>query len=245
MKGTRVIPSIDIKEEKCVKLVRDEKGSRIIISEDPLLIAKFWESEGAECLHIIDLDGAIEGKRRNWSIIEKIIRGVSIPVEVGGGLRIREDVINVLKAGARWAIVGTAVIEDRRFLQKLVEAVDPSRLIVAIDSRGDRVVKRGWIEETYETPLGLAKRMEPFGLAAFLYTDVSIEGSESGVDSDRVKALVSAVKTPILYAGGISSLEDIAVLAKIGVSGAIVGSALYKKRFTLREAMSVAKKSSR
>lgn len=230
-----IIPSVDIKDGRCVKLVEGRAGSGMVLG-DPLSIAKFWEREGAEVLHVIDLDGAIEGFRKNREIIARIIEEVDIPVEVGGGLRSIEEVIEILEIGASWAIVGTKVLEDSSFLPNLLERVDSSRIIVAIDSRRGRVVKKGWLEETCENPVELARRLEGLDVAAFLYTEVGAEGRELGVNIEAIEALTSSLKVPILYAGGISSLKDLIALAKLGVRGAIVGSALYKGRFTLREA---------
>lgn len=231
-----IIPSVDIKDGKCVKLVQGKLGSGKTISENPVSVATWWENEGAKVLHVVDLDGAFSGERNNWNIVFEILNSVSAPVEVGGGIRSIDDAQSMLGAGARWIIVGTAAVEDPRTLSNLFSLIDPSKIIIAIDSRGGKVLRHGWTVEGAESTLELVEKFQKFNPAAFLYTDVDVEGRQAGVDIETVKKLVSATKVPIVYSGGVASLQDLISLAKIGVHGTVVGSALYQEKFTLKEA---------
>ncbi len=231
-----IIPSVDIKDGKCVKLVQGKLGSGRTISEDPVSVAIWWENEGAKILHVVDLDGAFSGERTNWNIVFKILNSVAVPVEVGGGIRSVDDAQSMLGAGARWIIVGTAAVEDPRALSDMFSLLGPSKIIIAIDSRGGKVLRHGWTVEGAESALELVEKFQGLTPAALLYTDVEVEGRQAGVDMETVKKLVSAAKIPVIYSGGIASLQDLVSLARIGVYGAVVGSALYQEKFTLREA---------
>lgn len=231
-----VIPSVDIKDGKCVKLVQGKKGSGKIISSDPVSVAIGWEKEGARVLHVVDLDGAFTGERKNWKIITRILSEIVIPVEVGGGIRSLSDVLQTLKAGARWAIIGTIAVEQPAFLSELLSYVKTSQVVLAIDTRVGKVVSHGWTAEGSESPTKLVEEYQKFNPSAFLYTDVEVEGRQAGVDLQTVKKLVSLTKVPIIYSGGISTLQDLVNLAQAGVAGAIVGSAFYAGKFSLKEA---------
>lgn len=237
-----VIPSVDIKDGKCVKLIQGKIGSGKIISDDPVSVAIGWEREGAKLLHVVDLDGAFTGERKNRAIITQILSEVGIPVEVGGGIRSFGDVFQTLKAGARWAIIGTVAVEQPTLLSELFSYVNPSQVILAIDTKGGRVVSRGWTVEGSESPTKLVERYQKISPSAFLYTNVEVEGKQSGIDLQTVKKLVSLTKIPIIYSGGISNLQDLVNLAQAGVAGAIVGSAFYAGKFGLKEAELIVEK---
>ena len=232
----RIIPSIDLKDGRCVKLIGGVVGSGFTVSEDPLSLARFWMREGAELLHVIDLDGAIEGSKRNRGIIRMMLKEVPLPVEVGGGLRTVDDVVEILDAGARWAIIGTALIEEGGFLERLISEVSASKLIASIDSKGGRVALRGWTKVSALSPVEAVKAYGRFNFSAFLYTDIDVEGRQGGVNVKALREIVSATSIPIIYSGGIANLSDLVKLKSLGVYGAVVGSALYKGDFTLEEA---------
>jgi phosphoribosylformimino-5-aminoimidazole carboxamide ribotide isomerase len=236
-----VIPSIDIKDRRCVKLVGGKVGSGFVVSEDPVSLARFWESQGADILHIVDLDGAIEGNKKNRAVVKRILREVTLPVEVGGGLRTVEDVMDVMDAGARWAIIGTALVEEEKFMDRLVENVSPSRLIIAIDTIRGKVAIRGWTKTSSISPVDLIKEYEKYGVFAFFLTNVEVEGRERGVNLQIVKKIVSTTRTPILYAGGVADIGDLIKLKKAGVYVVVIGSALYRGNFTLDEAKNAVK----
>ena len=227
---------------RCVKLVQGKPGSGIKISNYPIAVAKFWEINGAKILHVIDLDAAIYGsEKNNRSVIVEILKNVSIPVQVGGGIRSITDVALFLNAGAKWVILGTAAVENLSFVKEVVEMVNPKRIINALDTRECYPVKEGWKTKVKVTPYQLAKMFESLDVAAYLFTDVDIEGTMKGVNVENVKKLVESTKIPIIYAGGISSLQDIVKLLKIGVAGVVVGRALYEGVFSLKEAMELVK----
>ncbi|MBS7627927.1 1-(5-phosphoribosyl)-5-[(5-phosphoribosylamino)methylideneamino]imidazole-4-carboxamide isomerase, partial [Candidatus Bathyarchaeota archaeon] len=237
--------SVDIKEGRCIKLVRGVPGTGRVISEDPLAVALRWEQEGAKRLHIIDLDGSFEGHTRNREIVARIIKSLRVPVEVGGGIRSLQSAVEMASLGARWIILGTAALEDPSLARKVAEAIGSDRLILSLDSRRGLVVKKGWTSETKGSVIDWAKTFEPLHPDAFLYTDVDIEGTLEGLRENRLsplKGLLKATRVPIIYAGGISSLDDIRVLARIGVMGAVVGAALYEGRISLKEAEEVSER---
>jgi phosphoribosylformimino-5-aminoimidazole carboxamide ribotide isomerase len=231
-----IIPSIDLQDGRCVKLVEGKVGSGFVVSNDPLELAKFWEVKGADMLHVVDLDGAIKGERKNRGLVEAILREVSIPVEVGGGLRTVDDVLDVLDAGARWAVIGTKIVEKKDFIDDLLRNIDASKLIVAIDVKGGKVVARGWTMTSDLSPIDLIKRVEKYNVFAFLLTNVDVEGREAGVNLSMVKSIVSATRIPIIYSGGVANVSELIELRRAGAYGVIVGSALYKGKFTLKEA---------
>ncbi len=237
-----VIPSVDIKDGKCVKLIQGKPGSGAVISSDPVSIAKRWEKEGAKILHVIDLDGSFTGKRKNWPIVAELLKEINIPVQVGGGIRNIDEALKTLAAGAQWVIIGTTAIENPNFMQSLVKCVDPSQLIIALDSRKGKVLKHGWTEKSGISPIELAKEYQRFQTAAYLYTKVEAEGKVQGINIKEVKNLISSTKIPIIYSGGISSLQDLKELMQAGAYGAVIGSALYKGIFSLKEAKSTVEK---
>jgi len=234
-----VIPSVDIKDGRCVKLIRGKPGSGRVISDDPLEVAKSWEEEGAEILHLIDLDAAISGDERNREIIKHILAEMKIPVEVGGGIRTVEKALALLEAGAEWVIMGTAAVENPTLVSEVAEVINASHLILAIDSEGARVLTRGWTQRTQLSTEEAVKWFRDLKLAAFLYTDVKVEGTLRGIDDEGIRRLIAATETPIIYSGGITSLQDVRTLAQLGLRGAVVGRALYDGHFTLREAIDV------
>lgn len=235
----KVVPSIDLKDGKSIKLVQGEPGTGIKVSDEPVKLAAYWEREGAEILHVVDLDRAIEQREINNEIIKQIVQEVSIPVEVGGGVRSEEDVLELLDLGARWVIVGTKAVENPDFLTDLLESISSTNLIIALDAKGGRIVTHGW---TVATRLGIeeaVRRFDRFRPAAYLCTNVAIEGTMTGIDFEEMKRVVGSTKTSIIYSGGVSSLKDLTTLKTVGVYAVVVGMALYKGAFTLREAQGV------
>lgn len=235
-----VAPSIDLKDGRCVKLIQGKPGTGLGLSLDPITMAKYWIREGAPLLHVVDLNGAIDGSGINRSVVFEIIEKVAVPVQVGGGIRSVEDALYFMKAGAHRIILGTVVFEDLKLFKKIVEAVGPDKTMVALDAKSGLIVKRGWTETTGVTVYEAVEKLDPSMFWGILYTDVQREGLASGVCLKTLKMILDATEKPVFYAGGISSLQDIMMLKKTGVYGVILGRALYEKRFSLREAMEVA-----
>lgn len=236
-----VAPSIDLKDRRCVKLVQGRPGTGLKLSLDPIIMAKYWTREGAHFLHVVDLNGAIDGSNINRSVIFEIIKQVTVPVQVGGGIRSVEDALYFMRAGAYRIILGTVVFEDLNLFREIVKAVGPEKIMVALDAKSGLIVKRGWTEITGITVYEAVEKLNPSMFWGILYTDVQREGLASGVCLEILKRILESTEKPVFYAGGISSLQDIAMLKKTGVYGVILGRALYEKRFSLREAMEVAR----
>lgn len=234
-----IIPSVDIARGRCVKRVRGVEGTGLDLG-DPVEQALRWEGEGARRLHVVDLDGASEGRPVNDGVIREILRRTSIPVQVGGGVRGLEHAAGYLEAGARWIILGTAVVEEPELLEMIVDALGGERVIAALDydERG-RIVARGWRIRTGRSLLEEALRLDGLGLAAFLCTYTPLEGTMRGVDAETMRRLTELVETPVIYAGGIRSIQDLILLRDAGVYGAVLGMALYRGEISLREAMRV------
>jgi phosphoribosylformimino-5-aminoimidazole carboxamide ribotide isomerase len=223
-----VIPAVDLRGGRCVRLREGRADAETVFSEDPVAMAERWAAQGARRLHVVDLDGAFAGAPRQTSLIAAIARAVApVPVEAGGGLRDLAAVEAALAAGAAWAVVGTRAALDPVFLKDVCRRF-PGQIIVAVDGRGPRVAVKGWTEVVSETVGELAARARDGGAAALLYTDVSRDGTGLGPNLADTEALARAVRMPILASGGVGSVEDLRRLAGLpGVAGAVVGQALY------------------
>jgi phosphoribosylformimino-5-aminoimidazole carboxamide ribotide isomerase len=231
-----VIPAVDIRAGRCVRLREGRADQETVFSADPVAMARQWAELGAERLHVVDLDGAL-GKRRQTDLVRRVVEAVTpVPVEVGGGLRDAAAVAAMLQAGARWVVLGTRAL-DAAFLGTICRQ-HPGRVIVAVDARGDRVAVQGWTDVSDVTVIELGRRARAAGAAALLYTDVSRDGTEQGPNMKDTAALAEAVDLPVLASGGVSSVDDLRQLAAIpGVEGTVVGRALYTGAIDLRSAL--------
>lgn len=239
-----VIPAIDLSEGKCVRLQRGDMNAKTVFSNEPVEVAQRWANEGAEMIHIVDLDGAVSGTSANFDAVRDIIAAVPIPVELGGGLRTVEQVARVLDAGVKWAILGTAAISNRPELEKSLKRFG-ERIIVGIDARDGRVAVQGWTQTSDVEALELAKQMEQLGVGKIIFTDINTDGMLSGPNIPAMKAMVQAVGIPVIASGGVTMLEDIRKLRgleRFGLEGCIVGRALYSGTIALAEAVMVANK---
>ena len=236
-----VIPAVDLRDGRCVRLREGRAEAETVFSDDPVAMATRWASLGAERLHVVDLDGAFAGAPRQTALVAKIVAAVApVPVEVGGGLRDVAAVEAALEAGARWAVVGTRAALDRAFLREVCRAC-PGRIIVAVDARGAQVAIKGWTEVVDETVTEVGRRAQEAGAAALLYTDISRDGTETGPNVEDTAALARAVAVPVLASGGVGRVEDITALAGIPrVAGVVVGRALYTGALTLPDAIAAA-----
>lgn len=233
-----VIPAIDLKGGKCVRLYQGDYRQETVFSEEPIDIARRWQSLGARRLHIVDLDGAAKGELCHISLIEEIARAVPIPLQLGGGLRRIEAIAQALELGVARAILGTAAIEDRTLIQEACHRFG-NRIIVSIDARDGYVATHGWQERTEVTAIELVQRMASIGVERFIYTDITRDGTLTEPNFDAVAELVAKTSLPIIAAGGIASLEHLKKLFRIGVEGAIVGRALYTGDIDLKQALEV------
>ena len=233
-----VIPAVDLRDGRCVRLREGRAEAQTVFSDDPVAMALRWRAAGGERLHVVDLDGAFAGTPRQTALIARMVTAVApMPVEVGGGLRDLEAVGTVLATGARWAVVGTRAALDAAFLKDVCRE-HPGRIIVAVDARGTRVAVKGWTEVAEDTVRDIGRRALDAGAAALLYTDISRDGTERGPNVDDTSALARAVSIPVLASGGVASLDDLVRLAAVpGVEGAVVGRALYTGAVDLRAAV--------
>jgi phosphoribosylformimino-5-aminoimidazole carboxamide ribotide isomerase len=233
-----VIPAVDLRGGRCVRLREGRAEAETVFSDDPVAMAERWVAEGAERLHVVDLDGAFAGAPRQTALIAKIVQAVRpVPVEAGGGLRDLAALDTVLEAGVAWAVVGTRAAVDAAFLAEAGRRFG-ERIIVAADARGDRVAIRGWTESTELSVAELGRRAREAGAVALLYTDVSRDGTELGPNVEATAALARDVGLPVLGSGGVGTIDDLVRLATVpGVLGTVVGRALYTGAISLRSAL--------
>ncbi len=234
-----VIPAIDLLDGKCVRLYQGDYEQSQVFDENPVAVARKWEEQGATRLHVVDLDGAKAGKTSNLSAIEAIVSSVGIPVQVGGGLRDRASVSRLLNLGVQRAILGTVAVEKPEFVTEWC-AEFPQQIVVGIDARNGKVATRGWLETSEILATDLANRMAKQGAAAIIYTDIHRDGTMSGPNMSALRELATAIDIPVIASGGVSSLTDLLsllALEPLGVTGAIVGRAIYTGDIDLREAV--------
>jgi len=238
----QVIPAIDIRGGKCVRLLQGDFARETVFSDDPVEMAVHWASQGAPRLHVVDLDGARTGVTQNAAIISKITLAVDIPVQMGGGVRTPGIARQMLNLGVDRVVVGTAPVLDRKMAAEMFGEFG-DRLALGLDARGGLVATHGWQENANLRAIEFAQEMESLGARRIIYTDISRDGMLEGVNVDAVEQIARAVHIPIIASGGVSSLEDIRRLKDLescGVEGVIVGRALYTGAFDLREAIEVA-----
>jgi len=238
-----VIPAIDLKGGKCVRLKQGRMSEETLYSDSPVKTALTWYEQGAERLHLVDLDGAVEGKPANRSAIREVLESVPIPVELGGGIRNMATLGAYFDLGVTWAILGTAAIKDPVFVEKACAAF-PGRIILAMDAVNHFVAVEGWTESTKLKAVELARTFEGMGLSAVIYTDIERDGMGSGPNLRSTEAFARSVQVPVIASGGISGIEDvrrIAALSEAGIMGMITGRALYEGDLDLKEALRIAK----
>ena len=233
-----VIPAVDLREGRCVRLREGRDDARTVFSDDPVAMAERWAAAGAERLHVVDLDGAFAGAPRQTALIAKIVDAIRpVPVEAGGGLRDVAAVEAVMGAGVRWAVIGTRAAVDAAFLADLGRRFG-ERIIIAADAKGDRVAIRGWTESSELTVVELGRRARAAGAGAVLYTDVSRDGTELGPNLTATGALARDARVPVLASGGVGGVDDLLALARVpGVLGAVVGRAIYTGAIDLAAAI--------
>ncbi len=238
-----VIPAVDLKEGRCVRLSQGRMDQETVYSEDPVQMARHWESKGAERLHLVDLNGAVAGKPFHRTLISEIVRSLHIPVEVGGGIRDLETIDQYLSLGAKWVILGTAAHSNRGLVKDACSRF-PERVILGIDAKKGKVAIQGWNEVVSLEMGDMVKRFEGIGLSAIIFTDIERDGMGTGVNWELTKALAQVTSTPVIASGGISRIEEIEQLKEleaVGVVGVIVGRALYTGQIDLEEAIRITK----
>jgi phosphoribosylformimino-5-aminoimidazole carboxamide ribotide isomerase len=234
-----VIPAIDLLAGRCVRLYKGDYAQSQVFSENPVEVAKMWADQGATRLHLVDLDGAKAGKIVNLPAIAAIRNNLSIPIEVGGGLRDRSSVVELFNLGVDWAILGTVAVEQPQLVQELCQEF-PEKIIIGIDARNGLVATRGWLETSSVLATQLAVQMQELGAAAIIYTDINRDGTLQGPNLDALRELAAAISIPVIASGGVSSVTDLLSLSALepqGVTGVIVGKALYTGNIILKEGL--------
>ena len=238
-----IIPAIDLKDGRCVRLAQGDFRRVTVYSDDPVEVSKTWQESGAKRIHIVDLDGSLAGSPRNFDIIHKIIKKIDVPIQVGGGIREIKTIESYVGIGVNWVILGTMALRDAGFIREACDAY-AGRIILGIDANDGKVAIQGWTEQTSESAVDIARRYEGYGLAAIVYTDIKRDGMGTGVNIEATRNLAQLVKIPVIASGGVSSMHDIEKLReaeKYGIIGVIIGKALYSGAISLKEAISLSK----
>ena len=238
-----IIPAIDIKDGKCVRLFQGRMDTETVFSNDPAAMAKRWENEGAEIIHVIDLDGAVEKGPKNIDSIKEIVKNVNAHIQVGGGIRNENTIKRFLDFGVKRVIIGTEAIQNPDLVKDACK-VFPDQIVVGIDARNGFVAIDGWTKTTKVKAVHLAKQFEDCGVAAINFTDIHRDGMQTGPNLDETRRLAEAVSIPVIASGGVATIEDIKnllPLKNIGVIGVITGRALYSGSLSLKEAIHISK----
>ena len=235
-----LIPAVDLRGGRCVQLVQGVPGTEMVSLDDPIAEALKWIDEGAQTLHLIDLDGAIEGERVNAQVVERIVDATDVRVEVGGGIRTSRDVEGLVGVGVDRVIIGTAAVNDPDFVREMSDLHGKEHIMVSLDAKNGRVTTHGWAKTSNFSPPGLGRQLEMVGAGSILFTNIDTEGLLQGVDPRSTQELVEAVSIPVVAAGGITTVEDIRMIKETGAWAAVVGSALYTGRLSLPEAIEAA-----
>ena len=236
-----IIPAIDLKDGKCVRLLQGKKDEVTVYSDDPAEMAKKWQDLGAELLHVVDLDGAFTGEQKNFDKIKAIREAIDIPIELGGGIRDVERIEKLISLGVDRTIIGTSAAKNPEVVENACKKF-PGQVIVGIDAKDGKVAIKGWVEVTELDAIEFARQMEAIGAAGIIYTDISRDGMLTGPNIEAMAKMVESVKIPVIASGGVSKLDDIKALMQIeGLWGVITGKALYTGALDLKEAIELVK----
>jgi phosphoribosylformimino-5-aminoimidazole carboxamide ribotide isomerase len=236
-----IIPAIDLKDGRCVRLQQGKMESATVFSDDPVKMARHWMEQGARRLHIVDLNGAIAGRPKNEKVIREIVSAVGeqVPIELGGGIRDLDTIESYLDAGVTFIIIGTAAVKNPGFLSDACYAF-PGHIIAGLDAKEGKVAVEGWSKMTGHDVVDLARKFEEYGVEALIYTDIGRDGMMGGINIEATLRLAQAIKTPIIASGGLNSVDDVRLvcekLVPEGVIGAIAGRALYEGKLELKQA---------
>lgn len=235
-----VIPAIDLKDGQVVRLRQGNLHQATVYSSDPASTARKWQDQGAHLLHVVDLNGAFEGEPKNLSHIEAIVNAVSIPIQVGGGIRSLDAVRMYLGVGVKRVVMGTTALRHRQLVEEILE-IFPERVVVSIDAKNGLVATDGWKTVTDITAREAVKSLDGLALAAVMYTDIAKDGMMAGPNILSLKLIVETAPVPIIASGGIASIEDIVAIKALGpkVEGVIIGKALYEGKIDLKQAIAV------
>ena len=229
-----IFPAIDMKDNRCVRLKQGRFDEVTVYHEDPAIVAKQWEDAGASIIHVVDLDGARSGTAHNLKTVERIVKTVSIPIQLGGGIRNADDLERVFSVGVQRAIIGTAALKDPQFLQNAVERYH-EHIILGMDALRGLVAVEGWEEVSDQDAFDFCREIKKMGVSEVIYTDILKDGMMSGPNIETTEELVKKSGMRVIASGGVSSFEDLENLRKIGAAGAIIGKSLYNGTLDLRQ----------
>jgi phosphoribosylformimino-5-aminoimidazole carboxamide ribotide isomerase len=242
-----IIPAIDLKDGRCVRLQQGQMDTATVFSDDPVAMAKHWAAQGARRLHIVDLNGAVAGHPKNEKVIREMIKAVgeSLPIQIGGGIRDLDTIESYIDAGVAYVIIGTAAVKNPGFLQDACYAFS-GHIIAGLDAKDGKVAVEGWSKLTGHDVVDLAKKFEDYGTEALIYTDIGRDGMMGGVNIEATLKLATQIKIPVIASGGLNSIDDIELVCRTlvpeGVVGAIAGRALYEGKIDFKKAQAAADK---
>ena len=233
----QLYPAIDLKNGQCVRLKQGEFKEITVYSDKPEEVAALWQEQGATYLHLVDLDGALAGHSVNEEVIQKIVNTVSIPVEIGGGIRSEEAISSMLSLGVARVIIGTKAVKQPEFIRDMIHKFGAHRIVLGVDAKDGMVAVEGWEKLSEITASKLCLQMKEYGIRHIVYTDISRDGMLSGPNVEYTKKLTDETGLDVIASGGMSSMDDLKQLYEAGIHGAIIGKALYEKRIDLSEAV--------
>jgi phosphoribosylformimino-5-aminoimidazole carboxamide ribotide isomerase len=240
-----IIPAIDLKDGSVVRLFQGKLEASNVYSHSPITVARHWQKQGAELIHVVDLDGAFSGEIKNWHALKEIIKSMDVPIEFGGGVRSLETINSLFESGVSRVVLGTKAAEDSDFLEKAFEKFQ-QRIIVSIDAKKGKVLTEGWLSAKKDlSAVDFACRLKDIGFADVIYTDILKDGTLQGPNFQGLKDILEKSGLKVVASGGVSSLDDISRLKDLeldGVQGVIIGKALYEEKFSLKEAINLSKK---
>ena len=240
-----IIPAIDLKDGRCVRLKQGDMSTATVFSEDPVAMARHWLAQGAKRLHVVDLNGAVAGRPKNEKVIREMIQAVGeeLPIQLGGGIRDLDTIESYMDAGVTWVVIGTAAVKNPGFLSDACYAF-PGHIIAGLDAKDGKVAVEGWSKLTGHDVVDLARKFEEYGVEALVYTDIGRDGMMGGVNIEATLKLAQAIKTPVIASGGLNGVQDVqAICEKLvpeGVIGTIAGRALYEGKLDLKKAQAAA-----
>ena len=229
-----IYPAIDIKDGKCVRLTQGDFNEEKVYFNNPAKVAKIWEDKGAKILHIVDLDGALEGRSKNLDVIQEIVKSVNIPVQLGGGIRSLDTIRELLDMGVDRVILGTKALEDKEMVKKAVDLYG-GRIVIGIDAKDGYVAVEGWTKTSEIKALDFALEMEKIGVKTIVYTDISKDGMLMGPNFQATGELNEKVDMDVIASGGVGSMDDVRTLSKMNLAGVIIGKALYEGKIDLEK----------
>lgn len=235
-----IFPAMDLRDGKCVRLYQGEFSKSEVVGEKPLDVALSFKENGAEYIHMVDLDGALEGEIKNLNVIAEVIKAVDIPVELGGGIRNMETVDMLIETGVSRVILGTAALKDMDFVKQSVKKYG-EKIAVGIDAKNEKVAVNGWINVSDVDYIDFAKQMESIGVKTIIFTDISKDGTLQGPNLEQLEKIEKSVSCNIIASGGIKSVEDLKDIKNMGIYGAITGKAIYSGNIDLKEAINACK----